>query len=502
MTDGRNFDVVVAGGGVIGAFVARELSRSSLRVCVAEAAADVAMGSSGANSGIVHGGFDPDPGTLKAKFNVEGCRMMPEVTSQLDVPFKMIGSLVAARSAEEMGTLDELMRRGRANGVQDLELLDAAALHRLEPRLDPQLCGALYCPHSGIVCPYELTQAAMENAVANGVTLLLDAPVTGLQALPEGGFAVTAGAQRLTCRAVVNAAGLFSDQLYQLAVQCCTDEAQRALAQQRAFHVIPKVGEYQLLDKAQGATVSHVIFRTPTAAGKGILVSPTVDGNLLLGPTSVPRTGRGDTSTTPDGLAQVRAGAQLLVPDVALRDVITSFAGLRASVDRPEHDFIVGRSPVAGFYNAAGIESPGLTSAPAIGAWLARLVASDLGAQPREGFDPIRRHLRFRELDEAAQRRLVEQNPAYGHIICRCETITEGEILDAIRRPCGARTLDGVKRRTRAGMGRCQGGFCSPRVVELLSRELHIDPTQVRKSSAGSYLLTGPTKMKGEEKVD
>ncbi len=497
MTTGT-YDVVVVGGGVIGAFIARELTKFKLSVCVLEAKSDVGMGASGANSGIVHGGFDPEPGTQKARFNVEGCQMMRKVTSDLDVPFEMIGSMVVAHNMEEKEILKKLLKQGKENGVKSLQLLDSWELGGLEPSLGSNLKGALLSSESGIVCPYELTQAAMENAIHNGAELFLSSPVTSIERQEDLTYVVHAGEHHLQARAVVNAAGIYSDKVYEMGVEAAVGD-EIIEAHQESFHIVPRSGEYMLLDKSEGMTVCHVVFRIPSEMSKGIIVTPTVDGNLLLGPSLNPRADREDTSTTISGMEQVKEGARRLVPEINLPAVIKAYTGLRATTDRADHDFIVGRTPIKGFYNAAGIESPGLTSSPAIGQYLAEIIAADLEAKLNPDFDPKRKHLRFRDLSFEEQQELVEKDPSYGRIICRCETITEGEVRDAIRRPCGARSVDGVKRRTRTGMGRCQGGFCSSHVVDILAEELGIDPTEVVQSTPGSYILTEQTKMKGEE---
>ena len=495
----QSFDVVVVGGGVIGAFVARELTKFQLTVCVVEAREDVGMGASGANSGIVHGGFDPVPGSLKARFNVEGCQMMRKVTSDLDVPFEMIGSMVVAHNMEEKEILKKLLKQGKENGAKGLQLLDSWELGGLEPSLGSDLKAALLSSESGIVCPHELTQGAMENAIHNGAQLYLSSPVTSMERQEDGAFAVKAGDHCLQARTVVNAAGIYADKVYEMAVECAVGD-EIIEAHQQSFKITPRSGEYMLLDKSEGMTVCHVIFRIPGEMSKGIIVAPTVDGPLLLGPTLSPREDREDTSTTAVGMQQVCEGARKLVPEVNLSAVIKSYTGLRATTDRADHDFIVGRTPVKGFYNAAGIESPGLTSSPAIGQYLAETIAADLEAKLNPNFDPKRKHLRFNELSFEDQQELVAKDPSYGRIVCRCETITEGEVRDAIRRPCGARSVDGVKRRTRTGMGRCQGGFCSSHVVRILAEELGIDPTQVVKSTPGSYILTEKTKnQEGEQ---
>jgi len=494
----QTFDVLVVGGGVVGAFIARELTKFQLSVCVVEGQEDIGMGASSANSGIVHGGFDPVPGSLKARFNVEGCQMMRKVTSDLDVPFEMIGSMVVAHNMEEKEILKKLLKQGQENGVKGLQLLDSWELGGLEPSLGSSLKAALLSSESGVICPHELTQAAMENAVHNGAQLFLSSPVTSIARQEDGSFTVQAGEHCLQTRVVVNAAGINADKIYEMGVECAVGD-EIIEAHQQSFKILPRSGEYMLLDKSEGMTVCHVVFRIPGETSKGIIVTPTVDGNLLLGPSLSSRQDREDTSTTIAGMQQVREGAQKLVPEVNLSAVIKSYTGLRATTDRADHDFIVGRSPIKGFYNAAGIESPGLTSSPAIGQYLAGMIAADLEAKLNSNFDPKRKHLRFRDLSFEDQQELVAKDPSYGRIVCRCETITEGEVRDAIRRPCGARSVDGVKRRTRTGMGRCQGGFCSSHVVNILAEELGLDPTQVVQSTPGSYILTEKTKMKEGE---
>ncbi len=491
----KAFDVAVVGGGVIGAFIARELTRFQLAVCVLEANEDIGMGASSANSGIVHGGFDPVPGSLKARFNVEGCQMMRKVTSDLDVPFDMIGSMVVAHNMEEKEVLKKLLKQGQENGVKGLQLLDSWELGGLEPSLGPNLKAALLSSESGVISPFELTLGAMENAVHNGAELLLSSPVTAMQRQEDGSFVLTAGEHTIQAKTVVNAAGICADKVYEMAMECAVGD-EVIEAHQQSFSIVPRLGEYMLLDKSEGMTVCHVVFRIPGETSKGIIVAPTVDGNLLLGPSLSQHSDREDTSTTTAGMEQVCEGARRLVPEVNLPAVIKSYAGLRATTDRADHDFIVGRTPIKGVYNAAGIESPGLTSSPAIGQYLAELIAADLGARLNPNFDPKRKVVRFRDLSFEDQQELAAKDPSYGRIVCRCETITEGEVRAAIRRPCGARSVDGVKRRTGTGMGRCQGGFCSSHVVNILAEELGIDPTQVVQSTKGSYILTEQTKVK------
>lgn len=481
------YDVAVIGGGVIGSFIARELMRWRLQVCILEKASDLAYGSSGANSGIVHGGFDPEPDTLKARFNVQGCRMMSEVAKDLDIPYKKIGSLVCAFEEKEKGTLLHLLKQGQKNGLYGLEILEGEALRFKEPGLSDKIIAALFCEESGIVSPYELTMGAAENAVQNGAELYFDSPVTAIETKNDG-FSITAGGRRFEAKYIVNAAGLYADDIYKMILR--NGKAGR----RAAFDIEPRRGEYLLMDKAQGKAVGHVIFRVPSKAGKGILVTPTTEGNLLLGPTSVPVKSKEDNCTTHEGIEKVKRDALRMVPSVNLRDVITSFAGLRASSGAAGGDFIIEES-AENFYNVAAIDSPGLTSAPAIGKYVAGEVARKLHAKENHAFEPkCAPRLKFNSLSDEQRMAVIAGDPAYANIICRCETISEGEIRDAIRRPAGARTVDGVKRRTRAGMGRCQSGFCMPKVIDILAREREIPPFAVRRAGPGSYILTDYTK--------
>lgn len=474
------YDVLVIGGGVIGCAIARELSRRSGRICVVERNEDVCTGTSKANSAIVHAGFDAEPGTRKARFNVEGSRMMEALSRQLDFPYRRCGALVLCLDPADREKLQALYQRGLANGVEGLELVEGEALHRMEPALSQQAVAALYAPTSAILCPFGLTIALAENAAANGTEFRFDTQVQHIRR--EGDhFVVDTGRGPLESRAVVNAAGVWGDVLHN---QLCGDP----------LHITPRRGEYCLLDRKDGGLVSHTVFQLPGAMGKGVLVTPTVHGNLLLGPTATDQQDRDDTATTQTGLDYAIATAGRSVPNLPMRDVITSFAGLRAHLEGGSDDFYI-RESSENFFEAIGIESPGLSSAPAIGVYVAGLVAEKLGLAEKPDFIAQRRDIvHVRELPLPERQALVERDPAYGNILCRCEQISEGEIRDAIRRSPGARSLDAVKRRVRAGMGRCQGGFCAPRVMELLSEELGVPQTQLTKSGGGSLLLTGETK--------
>jgi glycerol-3-phosphate dehydrogenase len=475
------FDVVVIGAGVTGALAARELSKYDLDICLLEREYDAAMGTSKANSAIVHAGYDAKPGSLKASLNVRGNELMGEVTDQLGVAFKRTGSLVLAFNEEDRATLKKLLSQGELNGVKGMSAISQKALREMEPNVSENAVEGLLAETAGIVCPYELTIGAVENAVKNGVKLKLGFEVCSIKQ-KDGLFSLSNGKEEVICRYIVNAAGLYADKISKMAGA-------------EDFEIMPRKGEYLLLDKNQGNTVNRVIFQVPSALGKGILVTPTVDGNLLIGPNANDTGDREDKATTTEGLEEVISGALKSVPDLNLRGVITSFAGLRA---RPSTgDFIIEVSKkVKGFINMAGIESPGLTAAPAIAEYAVELLENEgLKLVPRIDFDPVRKHIKkFVDMSEEEINQAVKDNPMYGRIVCRCEKVTEGEIVECIRRPAGARTLDGVKRRTRAGMGRCQGGFCTPRVVEILSRELGIPMDRVSKSGGKSYLLEGRTK--------
>ena len=473
------YDIAIIGAGVIGGMIARTLSAYRLNVCIFEKAHDVATGASAANSGIVHAGFDAKEGTLKARLNVRGSEMMQSVCAELGVKYRNNGSLVIGFNDEDAETLKSLFERGKRNGVKKLALLNAEELHRLEPNVSHDATCALHAPTGGIVCPYELTIAAVGNAMDNGVELFLDSEVTALENRGDH-FIVTAGEKTVAAKYVVNAAGVYSDAIAKM----IGDDTVR---------VHPRRGEYVLLDKECGAIVSHTIFRTPSKMGKGILVSPTVDGNLLTGPTSVDIEDKDDKSTTPEGLARVMQEAGRSVDGIFFGKTITSFCGLRAVGNTG--DFII-NTPVPRFVNCAGIESPGLSSAPAIAEYVLELLREN--GLPLEK-DPSYRATRpashaFREASIEEKNAIIAKDPAFGRIVCRCETVTEGEILAAIRQNPKPRDLDGIKRRTRAQMGRCQGGFCSPTIVELLARELGIPYDQVTKFGGKSYLNVGKTK--------
>lgn len=486
------YDVLIIGAGVCGSAVARELSRYQWKVGVLEKEEDVCCGTSKANSGIVHAGFDAPAGSKMAKLNVEGNRMMPELSRELDFPFRQNGSLVLCFQEEEREKLMELYERGQKNGVPDLRILEQEELRKLEPNVSLNAVAALYAPTGGIVCPFGLTIALAENACTNGVDFYFDKKVTKIEKTDDekqGRFRVIAGEEVFTADYVVNAAGVYADVFHNMI--CETN-----------LHITPRRGAYCLLDKEAGDLVEHTVFQLPSAYGKGVLVTPTVHGNLLVGPTASDIADKEGTNTTGAELTELSEKAARSVTRLPMNQVITSFAGLRAHEDGGE--FVIGEAEEArGFIDCAGIESPGLTSAPAIGKMVANLIVEQRKPKEKEDFCPRRKGvLNPAVLSKEERVRLIREQPAYGTIICRCESISEGEIIDAVTRPLGAKSLDGVKRRTRAGMGRCQSGFCSPKTMEIIAREKKLPLERVTKSGKGSEIIQGRNKdrLSKEEK--
>lgn len=474
----NSYQVAVIGAGVVGSLVARELTKYDVTVALIEAREDVATGATAANSAIVHGGFDPGPGTLKAALNVRGTAMMPALAKELGVSYRNNGSLVLAFSEQEMASVRALYERGVKNGVPQLSVIDREELRRLEPNVSENAVGALRSASAGIVCPYGLAIAAAGNAVDNGAALYLSSPVTNIRR-QDGRFVIQAGEHCLEAAYIVNCAGLFADRIARL----IGDES---------FTLRPRKGEYLLFDQSEGQMVGHTLFQVPSDAGKGILVTPTVDGNLLIGPTSVFTDDRDGKETTADGLDIVRTMASKSVNQLNFRQVITSFAGLRAVPDSAGQDFILRASHVDGhFLHCAGIESPGLSASPAIAEYAVELLKdAGLALQPNDRFRPERRSYHwFKQLSPGEKNEVIRKDPRFGRVVCRCETVTEGEIVEAIHRAPRATTLDALKHRLRSGMGRCQGGFCTPLLVEILARETGKTPTEICKGAAGSVLL-------------
>ncbi len=474
------YDVIVIGAGVSGSAIARELSRYDIKICVIEKESDVCEGTSKANSGIVHAGHDARPGTLKARLNVMGNGMMDELSKKLDFPFIRNGSMVVCWSEDEVQKLEELKERGEKNGVPGIEILSREEALKLEPNLADGVYAVLHVPTGGIVCPFLMNIAFAENAAVNGAEFKLSEKVTGISK-KDSGYRVTTDKGEYETKVVINAAGVYADTLHNM-----------VSAEKR--NIIPRRGEYMLLDKTAGRHISHTIFQLPSKMGKGILVTPTTHGNLLVGPTADNLEDKEALCTTREGLAKVAADSARSVKDIPLKTVITSFAGLRAH--EPGGDFIIEEVKDApGFVDVLGIASPGLSSAPAVGVYVKDIVTGILDMKQKDDFIDERKGTpRFMELSDSEKEELISRDPSYGQIICRCEMITEGEILDAIRRPLGAKTLDGIKRRVRAGMGRCQAGFCTPRLIEILERETGQSIYEIKKNQAGSELIVGEIK--------
>lgn len=474
------FDITIIGSGVVGCSIARELARYKLDICVLEKESDVACGTTKANSAIIHAGYDAKPGTIKAKLNALGNPMYDKLAEELEFPFRRNGSIVICFSYEEIKGLEKLLEQGRKNGISGLRIIYKDELVKMEPNLSDEVVAALYAETAGIVCPYEMTVALAENAAENGVEFKLNSRVLNI-VKKENFYEVETIDEVIKTKMVINAAGVYADEI-------------NNMVSKNKIKIIPRRGEYCVFDKSVGDMVKTTVFQLPTALGKGILVAPTIDGNLLMGPNAVDVEDKEDVSTTREGLNEVLRVAKRSVKYIPMDKIITSFAGLRARCTK--EDFIIGEAEDAeNFINAAGIESPGLTSAPAIARMVEGIVIQKLNPETKKDFNPIRKAIKkFRELTNDEKRELIKENPEYGKIVCRCETVTEGEVLEAIRRPLGARTLDAVKRRTRCGMGRCQSGFCSTRIVDILSRELNEPVTDITKFGGHSNILVEKNK--------
>ena len=473
------YDVVIVGAGVIGGMVARELSRYDLSVCLLEKENDVASGASRANSGIVHGGYDPEIGTLKAKLNTVGVEMLYEAADALCVPYIKNGSMVCAFGEKEDPAVQELYDRGIANQIPGLEILSGEEARAIEPNLSTAITSVLHVTNAGIICPYDLTIASVGNAMDNGVELKRNFAVSAIEKREKGYLVTSASGESVFAQYILNCAGGYSDKI-------------AGMVGDDYFTIIPRAGEYILLDKTEGSRVKHTIFQVPSEEGKGILVSPTVDGNLLTGPTAMKVATPESRDTTPEGLAQVQRLSAKSVPSVNFRQVITSFTGVRSS--EKKGDFIIEESPKApGVIHVAAIDSPGLTCSVSIAKYaVEQLQKAGLALTQKESWNGKREDPHaFRKMSDEEKNAYIQEHPDYGKIVCRCETVSEGEIRAAIRQNPGARDIDGVKRRTRSGMGRCQGGFCGPYVMKLIAEELGIPMETVTKNGGESFMLTG-----------
>ncbi len=469
--------IIIVGGGVVGCTIARQLSRFDADVTLLEGGVDVAEGASKANSAIVHAGFDAKPGTLKARLNVEGAKMYPQLCADVGAPYGQPGAMVLAFLPEERVAIETLYRQGVENGVEELRIIEREEILRLEPNTNPQVECALLVPTSGLTSPYELTYALADHAAVNGVRFVMNAFVSRIRK-EDGGFVLETAKGEMQADLIINCAGIGSGELHnQLSP--------------RKVRLIPRKGEYYLLDHVQPLLFTRTMFQCPSKMGKGVLVSPTLHGNTILGPSAEDVEDATDVSTTQEALNLVNERSRMTWPALTLRNVITTFAGIRAHEENG--DFIIGAvEGCPGAYETVGVESPGLSAAPAIAQMLVRQIADENALVEKLDWKPApARSKPFYAMSLEERMEAVKQNADYGAIVCRCEQVTEAEIRAAIRRPVGATTIDGVKRRTRAGMGRCQGGFCSPRVLEILSEELGINPTQVTKGGGNSRLLVG-----------
>ena len=476
------FDVTIIGAGVIGCSISRELSKYNLKTCVVERSSDVASGTTKANSAIVHGGFDAKPSTMKGKLNAKGNAMFTDLAKELDFPFKRNGSLVLCFDNKNMGDLEHLLEQGKENGVPDLVILDGDQVREMEPNVTQSCVGALYSPTGGIVCPYEMTIALAENSFSNGVEFRFETDVKNIEKSSDH-YTIKTNKDDIETKIVINAAGLFSGEI-------------NNMVSKNKINILPRRGEYVLFDRVAGDLIKKTIFQLPTKLGKGVLVTPTVDGNLLIGPNAIDVDDKANLDTTREGIDDIVLKAQQSIElPFPMNMVITSFSGNRSTSDTD--DFIIEESKDAkNFINAAGIASPGLSSAPSIATMVVDMVIEKLVPSRNAKFNPIRKGIRkFREMSNEERKEVIKEIPEYGTVICRCETVTEGEIIDSIRRPLGARTLDGVKLRTRAGMGRCQSGFCQTKVLDILAKELNIPRSEVTKSGGKSILLTGENKQ-------
>lgn len=467
-------DIIIIGAGVTGCAIARELSRYQRKVLVLEKGSDVCVGTSKANSGIVHAGFDAKPGTLKAKFNLEGSLMMPSLAKDLEIPYKQNGSLVLCFNENQFDDLEALYQKGLANGVKELRILDHDELMDMEPNLNPKALKALYAPTGGIICPFDLTLGLAENAVSNGVEFKFYQEVIGIEKENDY-YLVKTNNNVYQTKLVINAAGVNCDTIHNFV----SDEP---------MEIVARSGQYMLFDKTVGNLVSKTIFQLPTKLGKGVLVTPTVHGNLMVGPDAIDGS-KDAINTTMEGQKDIGNRASLSVKQIPYANQITTFAGIRAH--SITGDFIIKEDESnPGYFDVAGIESPGLTSAPAIGKYVADLVNEKYPAKLKDDFNNKRQGIiRIMEMDVDKRNELIKTNLEFGHIICFCENISVGEVVAAINRPIKPTTIDGLKRRVRVGMGKCQSGFCLNKTMKILSKELNKDIFEITKNDLNSKYL-------------
>lgn len=483
----KSYDVAIIGAGIVGTMTAFMIGKYKIKCAVLEAGIDVASGTTRANSAIIHAGYDAHEGSLKAKLNVRGSRLVEPIAKQLGVHYNKCGSLVIGYNEKDYEHLQLLLVRGKKNGVRGLEIIDQARLREMEPNVSENALYALYAPSAGIICPYDLAYAVSENSATNGVDYYFEYKVDKIEYNPISKiYTLSAGDKKVRARYVVNAAGLYSDEIAEL------------LGDRLPFKIIPRRGEYMLLDKSEGKTANHTLFVTPSEKGKGILVSPTVDGNVIIGPNANIVESKADTGVTVEGLTEISEAARAIIPNINFDAIITTFAGVRATPT--SGDFFIRESKrFPKFVHAAGIESPGLAASPAIAEYIVNILRnSGLKFKEKEDYittrTPQGNCKLFYDMTESERERAIKKDPRYGKMVCRCEMVTEADIVNAINRPISAHTVDMVKRRTRAGMGRCQGGYCRAKVAEIIARELNISVSEVKKFSSNSNILCGRTK--------
>ena len=475
------YDVTIIGAGVIGTFIARELSKYNLKILLIDKENDVSNGTTKANTALVHAGFDAPTNSNMSYFNVQGNAMFDKICEELDVPFERTGALVLAFDHKDLKIIEKLYNRGLKSKVPDIKILRQKEVKAMEPNVSDEVQGALYAKTAGIIGPWELAIALAENAVENGVELKLNTEVMNISNYKDI-YTIYTNNGDFKTKVLVNAAGVYGDKI-------------NNMISNDKINIVPKKGQYYLLDKTAGNLVNTTIFQCPTSKGKGVVVSPTIHGNLIVGPDSEIVDEKSDTSTTKNNLEYILKTAQKSIPNIPFKEVITTFSGVRA--ETKSGDFIIEEvDGIKGFINVIGIKSPGLSAAPAIATHVEKLIIKHfLNLKYKSDYNPIRRKMvHFNELSDEEKSRLIKKNPMYGNVICRCETITEAEIVDAIHRKAGATTVDGIKRRVRPGSGRCQGGFCMPRVMEILARELNTSIDSIVKDGLDSNILIGKTK--------
>lgn len=476
-------DVVIIGAGAVGSAIARELSRYELKVVVVDKNEDVGGDASKSNSGIVHTGYDATPGTLESRLVVAANPMFDKLAKELDIPFKRCGAILTAVTQEEYELLPELFRKSHKNGVYDVEMLTAEQARNLEPNISPEVKGGIYIPRESIVDPFALVVAYAENAAMNGVQFKLSTKVIDIQVEDGKVTKVVTDKGEIPTRFVINAAGLYTDDIAKMVGQC-------------DFTVHPRKGQFYILEKDIPYNIEKILLPVPTKHSKGKLASPTTHGNLLIGPTAEDLEDKEDYAVTSEGLEEIIESVRRLLPAASPKDTITQYSGLRP-VKTPEGYKIEASKEVKGYVGVTGVRSTGVTASVSIAAYVADILADEgLDLKPKTNFEPYRTGFtKFNELSWKEKDELIKRNPLYGHVICRCETVTEGQIVEAIHRPIQAKSLDAIKRRLWAGTGRCQGGFCSPRIVEILARELNVPAETITKHRKGSEILTGPNRL-------